>query len=499
MLRKTSSLMLCLIILLSFLLLFSSQWILSTFGSVTTEEIIFNMLVPQVGASSSIVKDFIMKVIPLCLLFSTVLYFIIVKDKNVIIELNIRIKNLNAKKVIFPFSNIIKIILITIIFAFSINYSFNRLGLYDYIENQKNTSLLIEEEYVEPKETSISFENGKRNLIYIFLESMEASYTSIDNGGTQPYNLIEGLTKLSNENISFSNTDKLGGGLSVPGTTWTVAGLVSQTSGLPLKLSIDGNTYGKYNTFLPGAYTLGDILNENGYNQEIIMGSDSSYAGRNHYFTSHGNYKIFDVNTAIENSKMTSDEKVWWGFEDKNLFEWAKEELTLLAHEDAPFNFTILTADTHFEDGYLSNECNIKYDDQYSNVISCSSDMVYEFVKWVQAQDFYENTTIVISGDHLTMDYDFFAEIDSSYVRTIYNVFINSAVNTDNINNRIFTSMDLFPTTLASMGAKIEGDILGIGTNLFSDKQTLAEIYGIEKLREELTKNSQFYNKKILY
>ena len=59
--------------------------------------------------------------------------------------------------------------------------------------------------------------------------------------------------------------------------------------------------------------------------------------------------------------------------------------------------------------------------------------------------------------------------------------------------------MDLFPTTLASMGAKIEGDILGIGTNLFSDKQTLAEIYGIEKLREELTKNSQFYNKKILY
>lgn len=135
MLKKISSLVLGLIILLSFLLIFSSQWILTTFGSVTTEEIIFNLLVPQVGASSSIINDFIIKVIPLSLLFSAILYFIIVKDKNVIIELNIRIKNVNIKKVIFPFGNIIKIILITNIFVFSINYSFNRLGLYDYIEN----------------------------------------------------------------------------------------------------------------------------------------------------------------------------------------------------------------------------------------------------------------------------------------------------------------------------------------------------------------------------
>ena len=35
--------------------------------------------------------------------------------------------------------------------------------------------------------------------------------------------------------------------------------------------------------------------------------------------------------------------------------------------------------------------------------------------------------------------------------------------------------MDMFPTTLASLGAVIDGDRLGLGTNLFSDKPTLAE------------------------
>ena len=39
--------------------------------------------------------------------------------------------------------------------------------------------------------------------------------------------------------------------------------------------------------------------------------------------------------------------------------------------------------------------------------------------------------------------------------------------------------MDMFPTTLASLGAVIDGDRV-IGTNLFSDKPTLAEELGFD-------------------
>jgi hypothetical protein len=98
------------------------------------------------------------------------------------------------------------------------------------------------------------------------------------------------------------------------------------------------------------------------------------------------------------------------------------------------------------------------------------------FVQWIKEQDFYENTTIVISGDHLTMDSEFLADIDPEYTRTVYNCIINSAVQPVQEKNREFGTYDMYPTTLAAMGVKIDGDRLGLGTNLFSDKKTLTEI-----------------------
>jgi phosphoglycerol transferase len=62
-----------------------------------------------------------------------------------------------------------------------------------------------------------------------------------------------------------------------------------------------------------------------------------------------------------------------------------------------------------------------------------------------------------------------------------------------NEHNREFGTFDMFPTTLAAMGATIEGNRLGLGTNLFSTEKTLTEIYGFERLDEELSLRSDFY------
>ena len=40
----------------------------------------------------------------------------------------------------------------------------------------------------------------------------------------------------------------------------------------------------------------------------------------------------------------------------------------------------------------------------------------------------------------------------------------------------------MYPTILASMGATIEGDRLGLGTNLFSSQETLIEQLGYSEL-----------------
>lgn len=96
------------------------------------------------------------------------------------------------------------------------------------------------------------------------------------------------------------------------------------------------------------------------------------------------------------------------------------------------------------------------------------------------------------------MSEKFFTNIDKDYIRTPYNCIINSAVETENNKNRKFSTMDMYPTILAAMGAKIDGERLGLGTNLFSDKQTLMEEIGFEALNKEVQKTSDFYNTTIV-
>jgi phosphoglycerol transferase len=53
--------------------------------------------------------------------------------------------------------------------------------------------------------------------------------------------------------------------------------------------------------------------------------------------------------------------------------------------------------------------------------------------------------------------------------------------------------MDMFPTVLASIGCKIEGERLGLGTNLFSNKETLFEELGSEYVNDVFRQKSTFY------
>jgi phosphoglycerol transferase len=308
------------------------------------------------------------------------------------------------------------------------------------------------------------------------------------------------MTDLTSENINFSNTDKFGGALQVPGATWTSGSLVSQTSGVPVKMDtgIVNNNY-NHSTYMKGATALGDILKEKGYNQEFIIGSDKSFGNRDVYFEGHGDYYILDWKEAKKIGKIPSDYGVWWGYEDSKLFEYAKEEALKLSQEEEPFNLTLLTVNTHFEGGYLEEDCPNIYREQYSSVIACSADQVNDFVRWVQAQDFYDDTTIIISGDHLTMSTAYYENAPEGYTRTIYNLFINSAVKPIETKNRQFSVLDMFPSTLAAMGVKIDGNRLALGTNLFSDEQTLIEKYGYDQVSKGIEARSTYYNNKFIY
>jgi hypothetical protein len=394
-----------------------------------------------------------------------------------------------------------------VIFVLLFAINAHALALDTYIINQFKTSTLIEDEYVDPQNVELKFPEQKRNLIYILLESMEVSFSSPHYGGTFNEQLIPKLTELQLNNIGFTdNKNMLNGAYSPTGTTWSIAGLVAQTSGIPFLLPIGQNKLGKHSSFLPGAYSLGQVLEKEGYNQLFMLGSSAEFSGISDYLTQHGGYDIYDYNSAIEVGDIPEDYYVFWGLEDAKLYDFAKRELTELAGKDEPFSFTLFTIDTHFTEGYFCDNCSNKFgSDQYDNVIDCADRMLSSFLNWIEQQPFYENTTIVIAGDHPTMNNgyvkDHIDEIEhsSEYERKVYTTIINSAIKYTIPGTRQFATFDMYPTTLAAMGVQIPGNKLGLGTNLFSEEQTLIERFGIKYVNDEFSKVSDFYKDKILY
>lgn len=486
----------CTLIIICLLIAFGAtvtiDWLYDTFGHLSMDEIVFHLKVPMEGTNTDIIftfaKQCLWKVLIPTVIISFVLIYPMVKDIKIINEIHTSERRRTA---------VISLVISVLILIVNIDNIINTTDIKDYIENQLHDSNFIGKEYVRPEKTEIEFGEEKRNLIYIFLESMESTYYGVEDGGLSEKDLMPEISKLAKENINFSNTEKLGGAHTLYGTTWTVGAMSAQTAGVPLKLSIDDNAMSEYSSFLEGSHSIGQILENNGYRNFLLLGSDATFGGRRNLFRQHGNYEIWDFESAMAENKVT--EKIWWGYTDDLLFEYAKQKIVELSKREEPFNFTMLTADTHFPDGYQCKDCPNKWDEQYKNVISCSSKKVGEFVEWIKKQDFYDNTTIVIAGDHLTMQSNFFElEEGQEYDKTVVSIIINSAVETENSKNRQYSTMDLYPTTLAALGARIEGNRLALGTNLFSDEQTLIEKYGIEYVNNELMKTSNYYNNNIL-
>lgn len=451
------------------------------FNGLSWEEIVFHLKVPMKGTSNEMIFDYfrsygILMGIGVCLAIAGCIFCHFIEVTGILLVAAI------------------------VLFVMAVAVILNSFDTFGCLIAQRKESSFLEEEAVSVTPGLLTFPEKKRNLIYIFLESMESTFSSKEEGGAMDENRISELTELAKEGIHFSENGKLGGATPTRGASWTTGAMVSQTCGYPLMISLGGKNYkSKKAAFMPGATAIGDVLKKEGYEQEIMVGSDLTFGGRKMYFQQHGDYFVYDYPYAKEQGKIPKDYYEWWGFEDKKLFAFAKEEILRLAKGDKPFHFSMLTVDTHHIGGFDCEDCENHFDRQYDNVLACSSKRVEEFVRWIQSQDFYQDTTIVISGDHCTMDNNYIREqYDGSVPRKVYSCILNGVAEPVSGTKRAFYPMDMYPTTLAAMGVKIQGDRIGLGTNLFSDKPTILEEYGDEKVQKELAKSSAFYKQRIL-
>ncbi|MDO5298208.1 MAG: sulfatase-like hydrolase/transferase [Clostridia bacterium] len=498
-----------------FVLIFLSSsyhWALSNYGNISFEEMIFHINMPLRGTANSFIEDFTLNAaLPAVVIFAAAQVLCRFPSGRVYRVTAEKRPDLNMQ--VFPVRLPALLATAGMLLWFgalfvSADQSFFISG---FFLNQLRQSSLIEEEYVDPGTVALRFPEQKRNLIWVYIESGETSSQDVANGGFFEDNYIPEMTQIAKANVSFSQSELIEGAAVAPACGWTIAGLVAQTAGLPLKLytqedGISGvdNSMSLYEAFMPGATALGDILEEAGYHNVFLAGSDFEFGGRSQFFTQHGGYEILDYCYAVDEGIIEPDYYVNWGFEDQKLYALAKETLLKLAQDDQPFQLSLLTVDTHTPEGYICPLCPDTYDNEFANVLACSSKQVSDFIEWCSEQPFYENTTIVVTGDHSSMVSGFYGEHEYNKYggeteRKVYNAFIHAVVEPAQEKNRRFTTLDFFPTALASIGVEIEGNRLGLGTNLFSERETLAEEYGYDRLFEELGRKSVFYNEKILF
>ena len=479
------------IIGLGIVLLYTLFYFEDHFGQVPFGQLVYHLHTPLDGTDMSSYYGVIMKGV-----FLTILIF------SIVLCIYFLLKRKNAHRGYIGWCETLGFMLV--IYA-SVQGCIH-FDLIDYYRYTHESTNLYEEYYVDGREVVLTFPEKKRNLIYIYLESMEITFADIASGGAMQTNYIPELTDLAMQGDTFSEADVLNGAYQVSGATYTMGALAAQTSGVPINENMVSNdtlngTWESENNYLPGIWSIGNILEKEGYNQEFLIGSDGAFAGRSSYFKGHGNYVVSDYHSAMEEERIADGYKVWWGYEDEKLFSFAKEDVTRLAGQGEPFNLTLLTVDTHATGGYVCDLCEEEYEAQYSNVLACTSRQAAEFIEWMKEQDFYDNTTIVLAGDHLYPDsYYIASEGAEGFDRKTYFAVINPAdgkVHTGD--KRMYTTMDIFPTTLSSLGVDIEGGRLGLGVDLYAGIPTLVEEHGLEYLNIELMKNSDYYREKLLY
>ena len=349
----------------------------------------------------------------------------------------------------------------------SLKYDF-----FSYIQGQFEYSDFYEKNYHQPKLKDFAVNASSKNVVILFLESIETGYG-------------DGLLK----NLSSLNRS-MGKHYQIYGSNWTTAGMVTALCGVPLDVDVAYNQYDNRYEFLPNLICLPDILKYLKYDNYFIYGGSSQFGGVDAFLRRHGfaKDKIFDFDYFHRQyGKIFGNT---WGYPDSLFFDLLKQKLLKLQKNKNRFFILSETVNTHYPYGYLEEKCLPKYHD-WRDVVMCSDKQVADFVNWFYQHNLDENTILLIVSDHLSMD-DEIAEMLASQKaeRNLLNVLIAN----EKTKQRRFSSLDIMPTIIDAADISSKSSRLGLGVSLFDgSQQTLIEKYGLDKLNEELQKNSDVY------
>ncbi len=328
-------------------------------------------------------------------------------------------------------------------------------------------------EYVPPRIVGVSDKGKTKNLVIIYAESAERTFSDLRDGSK----FFGDMRKVAAGGVDVKGIRQ------VENTGWTIAGMVASQCGVPLQPagSLRRNDFGARDSFLPNMICLGDILRENGYSLSFMGGADLAFAGKGKFHKQHGYSEVFGL---TELQHRAGDYLNDWGLYDDTLFELAGEHLEKLAGQKQPFVLSILTVGGHFPEGFPTKTCIDRFGDVHKQQIlfsmKCTGFHIRQFLENAERKKLLENTVVVVMSDHLVMKNAVSHRLDQ---RDRMNFFTARAEHIiPEVHFKNSTTLDIFPTLLELVGYEVSDRRAGLGVSLFSPESSLIEKFGEDEL-----------------
>ena len=259
-------------------------------------------------------------------------------------------------------------------------------------------------------------------------------------------------------------------------------------------MPIGGNEFNNKH-FLDSAICVSDILGDLGYTQAYFSNFDSTFGGNKFFFESHS-VEVMDLpyfqSANLVPKELPKDMQGIWGLKDFEVFKLAKNHLESMS-DSQPFALYISTIDTHSGSHFTDNKHCKGVSSDYKGAILCSDKIISDFVQFVENSRFGDRTTIIILGDHLSMQQFFFPQ---NAKRFIYNAFINPQFTQKPTlkltKNRQITHFDITPLILDSLGIRTQS--FGLGRNPLLSKTLLESEFDLEQFNALIWQRNKIYD-----
>lgn len=330
-----------------------------------------------------------------------------------------------------------------------------------------------------------------KNLVVIYLESIERSYRDIP----ATTDAFIPLARLEDDGFSARNIQQLAE------TGFTAGGLTATQCGVPLyprgvfHVGVKNrHNVGKdadFSDFLTGTECLGDVLAADGYVLSYMNGSALDVFSKGELFEAHGYTRLFG--DAEAGAPTGETRRNIWGLNDEVLFEKAAGEIDALAATGRPFVLSMLTISTHGPDAYLDEGCPYPAAEASGlpAAIHCTGRLVAGLVERLKALGLADKTVVAVMSDHLAMKNSLAPEIEAFEASggQRRNLFLLIGSGRSGVATRPGTMIDIYPTLLEALGYKLAGGRANMGVSLFAPDRNLTEQLGLVALNEAVQGN----------